>query len=73
MKDIDYGALVKTIRIQLSLSQEDLAKELGVSFTSINRWENGLFKPSKLALNQFVAFCNRMAKQGKISMPEELK
>jgi putative transcriptional regulator len=36
----DYKALVKEVRKQLALSQEDLARELGVSYTTINRWEN---------------------------------
>ena len=73
MKEIDYASIIKETRSQLGLSQEGLAKELGVSFTSINRWEQGQFKPSKLAIMQLVAFCKRMAKQGKMSMPEEFK
>jgi len=73
MKDIDYASLIKETRTQLGLSQEDLARELGVSFTSINRWEKGQFKPSKLAIMQLVAFCKRMAKQGKMTLPEALK
>ena len=28
---------------------EDLAKKLGVSFQSVNRWENGKYEPTKLA------------------------
>lgn len=45
---------VKEIRRQLSLSQEDLARALGISFATVNRWENGLVKPSKLAKAQNV-------------------
>jgi len=41
--------LVKEVRRQLGISQEDLARELGVSFATVNRWENGKSKPSKLA------------------------
>jgi len=48
----DFPALVKEIRRQLALSQEDLPRELGVSFTTINRWENDKAKPSKLAKAQ---------------------
>lgn len=33
-----FSAFVKEIRKQLSLSQEDLARELGVSFATVNRW-----------------------------------
>jgi DNA-binding transcriptional regulator YiaG len=36
-----YPSLVKELRRQLALSQEDLARELGVSYATDNRWENG--------------------------------
>ena len=43
---------IKSMRKRLGLSQEELAQRLGVSFTSVNRWENGQTKPSKLARRQ---------------------
>lgn len=48
----DYSKRIKSIRQHLGLSQEELAHKLGVSFTSVNRWENGQTKPSKLAKKQ---------------------
>ena len=57
---------VKEVRRQLALSQEQLAHALGVSFATVNRWENGKTMPSKLAQRQFEAFCTRMKKQGKL-------
>lgn len=60
--------LVKEIRRQLSLSQEDLARELGISFATVNRWENGLVKPSKLAKAQLDNFCAKMTRQGKLKL-----
>ncbi|PJD97540.1 MAG: transcriptional regulator [Parachlamydia sp.] len=48
---------IKSIRQHLKLSQEELAHKLGVSFTSVNRWENGQTKPSKLARKQLEALC----------------
>ena len=59
----DYPSLVKEVRRQLSISQEDLARELGVSYATVNRWENGQAKPSKLARAQFDVFCNKMVRQ----------
>ena len=64
----DYPSLVKEIRKQLGLSQEDLARELGVSFATVNRWENGQVRPSKLAKAQLNAFCTRMAGEGKLRL-----
>jgi len=64
------SALVKEIRRQLSLSQEDLARLLGVSYATVNRWENGLSKPSKLAKAQLESFCKKMTGQGRLTLPE---
>ena len=66
-----FAALVKEIRRQLALSQEDLARQIGVSYATVNRWENGQSKPSKLAKAQFDAFCEKMISQGKLRLPEE--
>lgn len=63
------SGLVKEIRRQLSLSQEDLARQLGVSYATINRWENGLSKPSKLAKAQLKSFCKKKTGQGKLTLP----
>ncbi len=48
---------IRKLRKRLRLSQEELARKLGVSFTSVNRWENGQSKPSKLAMQQIEKFC----------------
>lgn len=36
---MDYQKLIKDLREKLILSQEDFAKLLGVSFSTVNRWE----------------------------------
>jgi len=64
----DYPSLVKEVRRQLSISQEDLARELGVSYATVNRWENGQAKPSKLARAQLDAFCERMQAAGVLDL-----
>ncbi len=56
-KQENFPALVKDVRSQLGLSQEDLAHALGVSFATVNRWENAKTPPSRLARRQFDAFC----------------
>ena len=53
---------IKSLRQQLGLSQEGLAQRLGVSFTSVNRWENGQTKPSKLARRQIDILCKKSEK-----------
>ena len=44
---MSFAEKVKLVRTKLKLSQEDLARELGVSFATINRWENGKTMPTK--------------------------
>ena len=66
----NYPSLVKEVRRQLSISQEDLARELGVSYATVNRWENGQVKPSKLARAQLESFCGRMIEDGMLDLTE---
>lgn len=44
----DYPKAILKLRVKLNISQEELGQLLGVSFTSINRWENGRYEPTKL-------------------------
>ena len=48
---------VKQVRKHLNLSQEGLARELGVSFSTVNRWETGKKEPSALGSKAFYEFC----------------
>ena len=63
----NFPDTVKEVRRQLSLSQEELAHALGVSFATVNRWENGKTAPSKLAQRQFEQFCTHKQKQGELA------
>ena len=49
--------LVKTIRKKLNLSQEQIASLMGISPVTVNRWENGNTKPSKITIINFKEFC----------------
>ena len=60
----EFAHKIKSLRKQLRISQEDLAKELGVSFATVNRWENNKTQPSKLAKKQLEQFINSQQQQG---------
>jgi putative transcriptional regulator len=60
----ELASKIKSLREQLRISQEDLAKELGVSFATVNRWENNKTQPSKLARKQLEQFINSQQQQG---------
>ena len=68
-----FPKLVKEVRRQLGISQEELAHELGVSFATINRWENGKTAPFKLARAQFDTFCEKMAAAKKLRLPGKIE
>lgn len=54
---MDIGTTIKEIRIKSLLSQADFARELGVSFSTVNRWENGKAVPGFKALKRIKDFC----------------
>ncbi|MGD9568636.1 MAG: helix-turn-helix domain-containing protein [Sedimentibacter sp.] len=56
-----FGKIIKSIRKQLGITQEQLAHELNVSFSTINRWENGHRVPNKLAIVCLIEFCRNNA------------
>ncbi len=66
----EFPEKVKEVRRQLGISQEELAHALGVSFATINRWENGKTTPFKLAKRQFDNLCSKMVRQGKLDLSE---
>lgn len=58
---MEWAKVIKEIRTTCLLSQEDFAKELGVSFTTVNRWETGKSKPSYKALKLIDDYCKKNA------------
>lgn len=47
---MEFPSTLKRIRKEAHLSQDAFAKLLGVSRATINRWEQGIQEPSKLAM-----------------------
>lgn len=43
---MDYSKLIKSLREKMLLTQTEFAEKLGVSFGSVNRWENGKHEPT---------------------------
>ena len=54
---MNIGETIKVIRQKSLLSQSDFAKEIGVSFSAVNRWENGKSVPKISKLKLIKAFC----------------
>jgi SNF2 family DNA or RNA helicase/transcriptional regulator with XRE-family HTH domain len=68
----EWPRRVRSLRDRLSLTQADLADFMGVSFATVNRWERGRAKPSRLA----AALLERAEQEGidalrsRIDMPQ---
>lgn len=43
------GERIRQLREDLNMTQENFAHEIGVTFATVNRWENGRTTPNKVA------------------------
>ncbi len=50
---------IRELRQKCFLSQEAFAKELGVSFATVNRWEAGKTKPTYKTMKLIDDFCKK--------------
>jgi transcriptional regulator with XRE-family HTH domain len=66
---MEFKDKVLAVRTKLIISQEQLAKDLGCSFSTVNRWENGKIPPSFLLKTRFNNFC----KERGITFGEDIK
>lgn len=56
---MEFGEKIKIIRENHFLSQEMFAKELGVSFATVNRWEAGKCLPNYRAKKLLHDYCQK--------------
>ena len=62
--EADIPRLVRELRKRTALTQEKFAARLGVTFPTINRWENGHARPSPLALKQIEILLHDLGEDG---------
>lgn len=60
----ETAQLIRKLRERLGLTQEKFAAKLGVTFPTINRWENNRAKPSPLAMQRIEQMLKQMGKDG---------
>ena len=53
---MNFGAALKKAREEVGLTQTELAKLLNVSFSSINRYENGHHTPTRIVEEALKSF-----------------
>lgn len=54
---MNFSDAIKTVRQKALLSQEDFAKQLGVSHSTVNRWETGKTLPNYKTMKRIGIFC----------------
>ena len=69
-RETDIPYLIRVLRKRTGLTQEKFAAKLGVTFPSINRWENGKAKPSPLAMMQIEEFIRTLGDRGEDLLKE---
>jgi putative transcriptional regulator len=64
MKQPQVGELIRSLRHELNLTQQQLSVELGVVTPTVNRWENGHSQPSPMALKLIEAKLTELGERG---------
>jgi putative transcriptional regulator len=55
---MDYGKALRALREKLLITQTELAQKLGVSYASVNRWENKKCEPTMKAKRKKFLFAH---------------
>ncbi|GHV02658.1 hypothetical protein FACS1894211_14500 [Clostridia bacterium] len=58
-RKMKFSEKVIAVRGKLYVSQKQLADEIGVSFSTVNRWEQERHEPSFIAQKRFEDYCKR--------------
>lgn len=56
---MEFANEIKAVRQKAFLTQEAFAKELGVAFSTVNRWETEKRHPSVNAMKRISRFCDK--------------
>jgi len=59
IEDNELARKIRELRSKLGLTQEQFAARVGVTFSTVNRWESGKSKPSPLAMRQIEELMER--------------
>ncbi len=54
---MEYAKIIKKLRDKLILSQTEFAALLGISYTTVSRWESGLHEPTIKMKRKIVELC----------------
>jgi len=66
MTDPNIPKLVKGLRERLGLTQEQFAQKVGVTFGSVNRWENGKRRPQPFLVRRLLEIKEELDAESKV-------
>ena len=72
MKQPQVGKLIRSLRHELELTQQQLSVELGTVTSTVNRWENGHSQPSPMALKLIEAKLTELGERGEELLKKHL-
>lgn len=61
----EASKLIREMRAHVGLTQEQLALHLGVTYSTLNRWENQRGKPSPMAIQKIEQMLQQMGERGR--------
>jgi DNA-binding transcriptional regulator YiaG len=64
LKQPEFGRLIKELRHRTGLSQEGFSLKVGVSYASINRWENCRTMPVQIVVRRVEEVVKDMGDRG---------
>ena len=67
MKNEDVPALIKELRQRLDLTQEQFAQKIGVTYSTVNHWENGKRVPLPFLVKRLLEVKEELDSQDKRS------
>lgn len=70
MKTKDITTLIKQLRQKLSLTQEQFAQKVGVTYSTVNHWENGKRTPHPYLIQRLLEIKKELP-EGKGKNPKE--
>ena len=57
---MEYSIVLKEIGQECLLTHQEFADELGVSFSTVNRWEKSKAIPNYQTMKRLIAYCKRL-------------
>lgn len=65
MNSVDIPALIKALRKRLNLTQEQFAQRVGVTYSTVNHWENGKRTPMPFLVKRLLEMEEELDSQKK--------